>query len=126
MNAGRRTVMDEKLQILLANILRIGIFSSAGLVLAGGIYYLVVNGTAGASFHVFRPEAVKNLDLSGIARNVSAFKSEGLIQLGLLMLIATPILRVLFSLVMFALERDRIYVVVTLIVLGVIFFSLFS
>ena len=47
-----------------------------------------------------------------------------MIQLGLLVLIATPIARVAFSLVAFALQRDRIYVIVTLIVLAVLLYSL--
>jgi uncharacterized membrane protein len=45
-------------------------------------------------------------------------------QLGLLLLIATPVARVAFSVFAFALQRDRLYVVVTLAVLGVLAFSM--
>jgi uncharacterized membrane protein len=45
-------------------------------------------------------------------------------QLGLLLLIATPVARVAFSLAAFAVQRDRLYVVVTLVVLGVLTFSM--
>jgi uncharacterized membrane protein len=46
------------------------------------------------------------------------------VQLGLVLLIATPVARVAMSLVAFILQRDRVYVVVTLIVLAVLIFSL--
>jgi uncharacterized membrane protein len=51
-------------------------------------------------------------------------RGRGLIQLGLLFLIATPIARVGFSIVGFALERDRMYVIFTLIVLAILLYSL--
>jgi uncharacterized membrane protein len=47
-----------------------------------------------------------------------------LIQLGLLLLIATPVARVAFSAAAFAMQRDRLYVVVALIVLAVLMYSL--
>jgi uncharacterized membrane protein len=46
------------------------------------------------------------------------------IQLGLLLLVATPVARVAFSILAFALQRDRTYVIITLIVLGVLLYSL--
>jgi uncharacterized membrane protein len=51
-------------------------------------------------------------------------RGRSLIQLGLLLLIATPIARVVFSIVGFAIERDRMYVAFTLIVLAVLLYSL--
>jgi uncharacterized membrane protein len=50
--------------------------------------------------------------------------AKGIIQFGLLFLIATPIARVAFSVIAFALQRDRVYVSVTLIVLGLLLYSL--
>jgi uncharacterized membrane protein len=47
-------------------------------------------------------------------------------QLGLLLLIATPIARVAFSAVAFAIEGDKMYVLFTLIVFGVLLYSLFG
>ena len=62
--------------------------------------------------------------VSGIIRGTASFHGRNIIQLGLLLLIATPVARVAFSVVAFALERDRLYVVITLIVLAVLLFSL--
>jgi uncharacterized membrane protein len=64
------------------------------------------------------------LTLSGIVKDALAFRGRGLIQLGLLLLIATPIARVAFSVVAFVIQRGRPYVVVTLIVLAVLIYSL--
>ena len=46
--------------------------------------------------------------------------------LGLLLLIATPVARVLFSAIAFAIERDGMYVVITLVVLAILMLSLFG
>ena len=59
-----------------------------------------------------------------IVRSAAHFHSEGLIQIGLLLLIATPVARVAMAMVGFALERDRLYMVVSLIVLLILAFSL--
>jgi uncharacterized membrane protein len=58
----------------------------------------------------------------------SAFggQSRSIMQLGLLLLIATPIARVIFSVFAFAIEGDRMYVIFTLIVLTVLLYSLFG
>jgi uncharacterized membrane protein len=53
-----------------------------------------------------------------------ALDPVGIIQLGILILIATPVVRVAFSVFAFAEERDWMYVVVTLVVLGLLLFSL--
>jgi uncharacterized membrane protein len=53
-----------------------------------------------------------------------AGQGRGIIQLGLLFLIATPVARVVFSIFAFSVQRDRLYVVVTLTVLAILMFSL--
>jgi uncharacterized membrane protein len=54
----------------------------------------------------------------------AAPSGRGLIQLGLLFLIATPVARVAFSVAAFALEKDTLYVAVTLVVLTLLLLSL--
>jgi uncharacterized membrane protein len=61
--------------------------------------------------------------VSGIVADAFRLHSPAIIQLGILLLIGTPIARVLFSLVAFALQRDVIYVVVTLLVLAVLVYG---
>jgi len=85
---------------------------------------LVRHGTAAPDYRIFRGEPADLRHLGGILRGARALEGRGLIQLGLLLLVATPVARVLFALVGFALERDRIYVAVALIVLGALIYGL--
>jgi uncharacterized membrane protein len=98
---------DRQLEIVLGNLLRAGVLLSAAIVLAGACVYLSRHAHEHANYRVF---------ING--------RGRGLIQLGLLFLIATPIARVAFSIVGFAMERDRMYVVFTVIVLAILLYSL--
>jgi uncharacterized membrane protein len=53
-----------------------------------------------------------------IARGAAAFDSAAVLQLAVLLLVLTPVVRVMFSLVMFAAKRDWLYVAVTAVVLA--------
>ena len=110
----------------------IGIFSRTGVILAavvvsiGGIIFLARYGGATPNYRVFRGEPGDLTQVSGILRQLGGFHSRAIIQFGLLLLIATPVARVTFSVWAFARERDWVYVGVTLIVLGLLLFSLFG
>jgi uncharacterized membrane protein len=75
---------------------------------------------------VFQGEPEELRTVPGIFHEALALHGRGLIQLGLLILIATPIARVAFSVVAFLYQRDWTYVVVTLIVLALLVYSLFG
>ncbi len=86
--------------------------------------FLVRHGRAMPQYARFVGEPLQLRSVSGIIRGTALFQGHNIIQLGLLLLIATPIARVAFSVVAFALERDRLYVFITLMVLAVLLFSL--
>ena len=115
---------DRYVEELIGTLLRVGVTLAAAVVLFGGTVYLVRHGLAAPQYHVFVGEPTDLRRLSGIVKDALAFRARGLIQLGLLLLIATPIARVAFSVAAFALQGDRLYVVVTLIVLAVLIYSL--
>ena len=115
---------DEKTEYIIGNLLRAGVTLSAIVVLAGGILYLVRYGHSPADYRVFRGEPTDLRHVSGIVRDAAALHSRGTIQLGLLLLIATPIARVAFAVFAFAAEGDRMYVAFSLIVLAILMFSL--
>jgi uncharacterized membrane protein len=102
----------------------VGVTLAAAVVLFGGTIYLVRHGLAAPQFHVFKGEPTDLRTISGIVKDALTYQGRGLIQFGLLLLIATPIARVAFSVAAFALQGDRLYVVVTLIVLAVLIYSL--
>ncbi len=126
MTEDRQTKMDQKLEVIIGHTLRIGVVTAAVIVLVGGVFYLVQNRSTVPHYHTFHVATTRADNLSGMVHNIRALNSSGIIQLGLLVLIATPILRVIFSVIAFALERDVLYVVATLIVLMVLLYSLFS
>ena len=115
---------DRRIEVILGNLLRTGVLLSAAVVLCGAGIYLARHAHEPANYRVFRGEPSDLRSISGILHSIVHERGRSLIQLGLLLLIATPIARVVFSIVGFALERDRMYVAFTLIVLAVLLYSL--
>ncbi len=99
---------------------------SASVVLIGAVLYLARHGRAPADYRVFRGEPSEYRTVSGILADVRGLRGRGFIQLGLLLLIATPVVRVAFSIWGFAAERDRMYVAFTVVVLTILLYSLFG
>ncbi len=115
---------DKSMEQVVGVLLRTGVALAAAVVLAGGIAYLVRDGAQLPAYGVFRGEPASLRHVGGIVEDALAPRSRGVIQLGLLLLIATPVARVAFCLVAFALQRDRTYVAVTLIVLAALVYGL--
>lgn len=115
---------DERVEGIIGTLLRAGVLLAAAVVLLGGGIFLVRHGGELPHYRVFRGEPSDLRTVSGILADALSFRGRNIIQLGLLLLIATPVARVAFSVVAFALERDWLYVVVTLVVLAVLLFSL--
>jgi uncharacterized membrane protein len=120
----KRSWTDQKLENILGNLLRAGVLLSALVVLIGGVIYLLRHGRSPMDFRVFRGEPADLRGVRGIIRDTVALQGRGIIQLGLLLLIATPLARVAFSIFGFAEERDRMYVVFTLSVFSILLYSL--
>ncbi len=115
---------DQRVELLLGTLLRVGVSVAAGVALVGGVLFLVHHGSEQPAYHVFRGEPTDLRSVTGILRDAFDLRGRGLIQFGLLLLIATPIARVVLSAVAFALQGDRRYVLFTLIVLAVLLYSL--
>ena len=105
-------------------LLRSGVVLAAAIVLVGGILFLMRHKTPVTDYHIFSGEPSDLRTISGIFSDVKAFRARGLIQLGLLVLIATPVARVVFSLFAFIYQKDWKYAVFTAIVLGLLLYSL--
>ncbi|PWB73122.1 DUF1634 domain-containing protein [candidate division GN15 bacterium] len=124
MRALLRKVSDQSIENFIGNLLRYGVILAAMVVLVGGVAFLAKYGRAHPDFSHFASEPSRLRHVDTIFLDAFSFSARGLIQLGLLLLIATPVARVLFSVFAFAFQRDRLYVVVTLIVLAVLIVSL--
>jgi len=115
---------DRRLETVLGKVLRIGVTAAALVVVAGGGIYLWRHGGEPVSLGLFRGEPSDFSTLNGILRSVLNLRGRGLIQLGLLILIATPVARVAFAVAGFAWERDRFYAGVASLVLILLLASL--
>lgn len=115
--------MDKRTDEIVGNLLRTGVLIAASVVLVGGVLFLIHYGSSPANYRVFRGEPTDLRHVWDIFREAVALDPRGLIQLGILLLIATPISRVAFTVFAFAYERDWTYVVVTLIVLVLLIYS---
>jgi uncharacterized membrane protein len=120
----RRAWTDDQVEQIVGTLLRSGVIVAALVVLAGGILYLIRYGANPPDYRVFRGEPADLRSLSGIVTDTLSFRFHGIIQFGLLLLIATPVARVAFSVLAFTLQRDRTYATVTLIVFAVLMYSL--
>lgn len=124
MAQGKPAWKDEQVELIIGKLLRAGVLLAAFVVLAGAIVYLIRHGRELPHYRVFLGEPADLRSVTGIFKDAFGLRGRGLIQLGLLLLIATPVARVAFSVFAFALERDRMYVLITLIVLALLTFSL--
>ena len=107
-------------------ILRLGVLLSSAVIILGLVPYLVRDGAGHVDYHLFRGEP----EVFRTVRDVLAYAAQahprGIMQLGVLLLIATPFARVALCLVEFARERDRLYIFVTLVVLLTLSWGLFG
>lgn len=116
---------DKDIQTVVGWVLRLGVIISVAIVFIGGMVYIYRHGHSMADYSVFKgvPDFVHP---AGIIEGIRAHRGRAVIQAGIVLLIATPILRVACSAVGFMLEKDRLYTFITLIVLLIIFASILS
>lgn len=126
MNKEKFNLTNQQLQILVGNLLRIGVIIAAITVSIGGIIYLYNHAFQPIDYKVFHRVPSDLCHIPGIITNTLDFHGKGFIQLGLLILIATPVARVAISIIGFALQRDFLYVTVTSIVFIVLMYSLLN
>jgi len=115
---------DRRMEAIMGRLLQVGVTLASVVMLAGAVLYLVSHRTVAANYSVFvsEPEALR--DPGKLRGRIAHRDSAALIQLGVLLLIATPVARVIFAVVAFLMERDWLYVAISLVVLSVLIFSL--
>ena len=115
---------DHAVEQIIGRLLQIGVLVAAAVVLFGAALLLVNHGGTPASYSEFRGEPNELRTVTGIVRGAAAMHAAAIVQLGLVLLIATPIARVGFTLVAFILQRDRTYVWITTLVMILLLFGL--
>ncbi|MBC8984349.1 DUF1634 domain-containing protein [Pedobacter sp. N36a] len=121
-----KKITDYDMEQLIGQVLRYGVLTSGIIAIIGGVWYLIQSGAGFPNYTSFSGEPARYTSLTGIIKGLTEGSAKEIIQLGVVILIATPILRIVFSLFSFILEKDRLYIVITLIVLLIILFSMFG
>jgi uncharacterized membrane protein len=121
--AGRK---ERRLAREVGGILRLGVILSSAVIVLGLVPFLAREGARHADYHVFRGEPAVFRTVPDVLAYAARAHPRGIMQLGVLLLIATPFARVALCLVEFARERDRLYIGVTLVVLLTLSWGLFG
>jgi uncharacterized membrane protein len=124
MDSREKLPANHRLEIILGKLLRAGVIVAGVVVFFGGAIYLVHHGFQMPQYEVFRGEPTDLRNVPGIIASAYELSARAIIQLGFLILIATPIARVAFSAYVFIGQKDKTYILVTLFVLGALIFSL--
>lgn len=114
---------DRDLQSFIGNLLRIGVLVAMSIVLIGIVLYMFQYGHETVHYSVFKSDNV--FVLSDFLQELRRGNSAAIMELGVIVLIVIPIARVLFTMVGFWLEKDKMYTLIAFIVLCIIAYSLF-
>lgn len=122
----RKNFTDADLNRSVGNLLRLGVILSVATSLIGFIKLF------SEGFQM--PKKYKLLDMGSSSEKVwgqfwdSLCKGEGMaiIQLGILLLIFTPLMRIIFALIGYLKEKDYVYVIISSIVLAIMAISFFT
>jgi uncharacterized membrane protein len=115
---------DQDVDISVAAMLRYGITLAAIVVFAGGVLYLRHPLLPIPNYQHFHSAGPSLSTLPGIFHGLLQLRPRSIIQFGLVLLIATPVARVVFCVIGFARQKDRRYVLISLFVLLVLIYSL--
>lgn len=116
---------EKDFQSIIGNLLRYGVWISLSVAFIGGIIYLMHHGNDVEDYSVFKENDQNIFEVIKTVFNGAASGSgEYLIFFGVILLFLTPVFRVLLSLFSFIIEKDYLYVVITLIVIMIIITSI--
>ncbi len=117
---------DSSMDIGMARLLQVGVLLASGTVLLGGLLYLHIDEARTADYGTFTSQPETLRQPAPLLRALEHGDPAAVIQIGVLLLIATPIARVIFAAVAFALERDRLYVGISITVLTILLLGLLN
>jgi uncharacterized membrane protein len=111
---------DRDIQLFIGSLLRWGVLLSLSVVIFGGVIYLYRHGQSVIDYSTFKGQPGLTSNFKAIIEGVITFRGRAIIQLGILLLIATPIARIFYSAIGFIAEKDYLYLSIALIVLAII------
>lgn len=115
---------DKEMDASISTMLRTGVMLAAALVAAGGALYLRQSSSSIPDYAHLPIEPRMVWSVHEVVQGVVRLNASSVIQFGLLVLVATPVLRVIYCVVGFARQRDGLYVAISCGVLAVLLYSL--
>ncbi len=116
---------DHQIDQVIGRLLQVGVLIAAVVTIVAGVLYLQQHGAATADYRTFRGVPATLSSLTGIVHGVLAGQRAAMVQAGLVLLILTPMARVALTLGAFLVQKDRLYVLLTSVVLAVLMYGLF-
>lgn len=115
---------DHEVEQVVGRLLQVGVFIATAVVLLGAVALMAKHGGDVVAFGTFRGAASHLTSVGAIVRSALALDPRAIVQLGLVLLIATPVARVALTLVAFVVQRDKLYMALTTFVLLVLSYGL--
>ncbi len=119
------TLVMRRIERLIGFVLLIGVLLSAVTVLLGGVLFLWRHGSTPVHYRIFRGEPSDLRTLLGVWSDATRGSGRGIIQIGLILLVAVQLIRVMLTGILFLLSRDKTFVLITTVVLGLLTYALF-
>jgi uncharacterized membrane protein len=117
---------EYQIEQFIGRLLQVGVVVATAIVLIGGVMLLTQQGLTRPDYRVFLGTDATLKSVGSILHGLLTGDARSIVQLGIVVLIATPVLRVGFMLGAFAAQRDRLYVVLSSVVLALLFYGLFG
>ena len=118
-------VTIRRMEKLIGVVLLAGVLLSAFIVLFGGVVYMWRHGSTPVHYRIFRGEPSDLRSLAGIWKDFEHGSGRGAIQFGLMLLVGVQLIRVVLTGILFLLNRDKVFVVITFLVFTLLTYALF-
>lgn len=119
------TLVMRRIERLIGFVLLVGVLLSAATVVTGGAIFLWHHGSTPVHYRIFHGEPSDLCTLLGVWRDAMKGSGRGIIQIGLILLVAVQLVRVMLTGFLFLLSHDKTFVVITTFVLGLLTYALF-
>ncbi|MGA8742833.1 MAG: DUF1634 domain-containing protein [Terracidiphilus sp.] len=116
---------DRSMETIMGRLLQIGVLLASFVMLVGGLLYVRAHHEGVPDYRVFKGEPQALRHIGGVMSGVKVGEPAAIIQFAVLLLIATPVARVIFALIAFGIERDKLYIGVSALVLAVLLYGFF-
>jgi uncharacterized membrane protein len=121
----KKATTTQDLQNVIGNFLRMGVILSVVIVAIGGIFFLIRHANEKVTFGVFKANQSQYTSIEQILDGLLVLDSLAVVQLGVLVLIFIPIIRVILAIYSFLVQKDYLFVAIGIIILLIITCSLY-